>query len=413
MKIKLLTILSLGTFPLGMAFGASYDTLPKNVNTFVFKQVMVSEIKSEYDANGKEDTLNLKEEFTSSRLKDVSAVIKTYFEQLREISPDAYNNFSLGEFTADVKADVSAQGFGYGFGITDRLTIYGSLPVYHIETDVRFKQTKEGNLAAIQSTLRNTDPDTALGKFVKDLTMQLPNTNTELLQSLVVNYYGYKPIGKWEKDALGDAEIGFIYRLTDFSDKGVALSAGAVLPTGSPDDPDSLQDVSTGDGQYDTFLEVDSGISFLHNIIQLDVKGRYTYQFASDKEVRWIDDPDMPLSNNKKTVNQKLGNKLDATVTATYNPFYWMNVNSSLIFASIGKASYANISQNNVKNALENETDSQSSWLRLGLGFSTIEAYKRKKFDMPFDIGISAQRLLNAKNTANYDRVDLDLKLYF
>ncbi|MGC4073788.1 MAG: hypothetical protein QM760_15010 [Nibricoccus sp.] len=57
------------------------------MNTLVFKQVMVSEIKSQYDASGKEDSLNLKEEFTSSRLEDVSNVIKTYFEQLRAMSP--------------------------------------------------------------------------------------------------------------------------------------------------------------------------------------------------------------------------------------------------------------------------------------------------------------------------------------
>ena len=413
MKIKLLTFLALSVLPIGLALGASYDTLPKNVNTFVFKQVMVSQIKSQYDASGKENTLDLKEEFTSSRLEDVSAVIKTYFAQLKALSPDAYNNFSLGEFSADVAADVSAQGFGYGFGLTDRLTVYGSLPIYHIKTDIRFRQSKESNIAAVQSTLRNVNPDTALGKFVKDLTLQLPKTNTELLQSLVVNYYGYKPIGKWEKDALGDAEIGFIYRLTDFSDKGVSMSAGAVLPTGDADDPDSLQDVSTGDGQYDTFVEVNSGISFLDNTFQFDLKGRYTYQFASNKEVRWIDDPSLPLSRTKRTLNQKLGNKIDGMLTATYNPTYWMNLNSSLIMGTTGKTSYSEVTDRAIREALEVDTESKNSWLRVGVGFSTIEAYKRKQFEMTFEVGVSAQRLLNAKNTASYDRIDLDFKLYF
>ncbi|MBY0413244.1 MAG: hypothetical protein K2Q18_03720 [Bdellovibrionales bacterium] len=373
---------------------------------------MVSDINSEYDANGQEDTLNLKEEFTSSRLADISSVIKSYFEQLKALSPEAYNNFSLGEFSADVSASVNAQGFGYGYGFTDRLTVYGSIPVYHITTDVKFKQTKPTNIAAIQSTLAATNPDTFFGSVVKDLTMQLPSTNTELLQSVVVNYYNYKPIGKWEKDALGDSEIGFIYRLTDFSDKGVALSSGVVLPTGSPDDPDSLQDISTGDGQYDTFLEVDSGISFDGNTYQLDFKNRYTYQFASNKEVRWIDDPDLPLSSSKRSVNEKLGNKFETTFTGTYNPSYWLNFNTSLIMNFTGKSTY-NVEDQKVKNALESETDSQSTWLRLGAGISTIEAYKRKKFDMPFDIGIAWQKLLNAKNTASYSRIDLDLRFYF
>jgi hypothetical protein len=413
MKTKLLTILALGMLPIGGLMAASYDTLPKNVNTVVFKQVIASKIQSEFNETGENETLNLKEEFTSSRLEDISSVIKTYFEELRAISPDAYKNFSLGEFSANVAADVNAQGIGYGFGITDRLTVYGSLPIYHIQTEIKFRQTKASNLASVQATIRNASPDSALGKFVKDLTLQLPNTNEELLQSLVTNYYGYKPIGKWEKDALGDAEIGFIYRLTDFSDRGVAVSAGAVLPTGSADDPDSLQDVSTGDGQYDTFVEVASGISFLDSSLQFDVKGRYTYQFESQKEVRWIEDANLPLAKTKRTVNQKLGDKIDASLTATYYPTYWMNLSSSYMMGSTGQTNYYDITDPDVKKALEADTSSSSQWLKIGIGFSTVEAYKRKKFDVPVDIGISAQRLLNAKNTASYDRIDLDFKLYF
>ena len=413
MKTTLLSILAIGILASANLQAASYDTLPKHVNTVVFKQVVTSKIESQYNAQGQQDTLDLKEEFTSSRLEDVSSVIKSYFEQLQAISPEAYTNFSLGEFSADVEANVTAQGFGYGFGLTDRLTVYGSVPMYHIQTDIKFKQSKESNLSAVQATVRNSNPDSAIGKFVKDLTLQLPNTNAELLQSLVVNYYHYKPIGKWEKDALGDAEVGFIYRLTDFSDMGAALSAGAVLPTGQSDDPDSLQDVSTGDGQYDAFVEMAAGISFFDKAIEFDVKGRYTYQFASEKEVRWIDDVDLPLSSQKRTVNQKLGNKIDTTISLTYNPTYWMNFNSALLLGTTGRTTYANVEDPKVRKALEDETESESRWVRVGVGFSTIEAYKRKKFDLPFDIGVSAQRLLNAKNTASYDRVDLDLKLYF
>lgn len=413
MKTTLLSILALGVLGGQPLHAASYDTLPKNVNTVVFKQVMASKVESKYDAHGNQETLDLKEEFTSSKLEDVSSVIKSYFEQLRAISPDAYKNFSLGEFSADVEANISAQGFGYGFGVTDRLTVYGSVPLYHITTDVKFKQTKESNIADVQATIRNANPESAIGKFVKDLTLQLPSTNTQLLQSLVVNYYNYKPIGKWQRDALGDAELGFIYRLTDMSDRGVAISGGVVLPTGQADDPDSLQDVSTGDGQYDTFVELASGMSFLDKTFQFDIKGRFTYQFAAKKEVRWIDDPDVPLSQEKRTVNEKLGNKFDTTVTLTYNPTYWMNLSSAVVFEQTGQSTYSQVGNAKVQRALEADTDSQAQWVRLGIGFSTIEAYKRKKFDIPFDVGVTAQRLLNAKNTESFDRIDLDVKLYF
>jgi hypothetical protein len=212
---------------------------------------------------------------------------------------------------------------------------------------------------------------------------------------------------------LGDSEIGLIYRLTDFGDRGVSISLGAVLPTGTSDDPDSLQDVSTGDGQYDAFTEMAAGISFFENTFQLDLKGRYTYQFSSQKEVRWISDADLPLSSQKKNVNQKLGNKIDANLTLTYYPLYWMNFNTSLLASNTGHTTYADVSDLKVRSALEADTDSESRWIRAGVGFSTVEAYKRKQFDMPMDIGFTAQKLLNAKNTASYDRFDIDFKLYF
>jgi hypothetical protein len=415
MNTKSLIYLILITFFINIesVSAASYSTLPKNVNTLVFKQVMVSKIETKYNSSNEEASLNLKEEFTSSRLEDISTVIKSYFQELQEISPEAYSNFSLGEFSADIEANVSAQGLGYGHGITDRLTVYGSLPIYHIKTVIKFVQTKANNLAAIQATLAPINPDTAIGKFVKDLTLQLPNTNAELLQSLVVNFYGYKPIGKWERDALGDAEVGLIYRLTDFTDRGISVTAGAVLPTGLSDDADSLQDVSTGDGQYDAFSEIASGFSVLDNTFQFDLKTRYTYQFASEKEVRWLDNLDVPLAKDKKTVSQKLGNKVDATATITYNPTYWLNFNSSLIYSNTTKTKYENVENSKVKEALEYNTDTESRWLKVGVGISTIEAYQRKKFDLPMDVGVSAQRLLNAKNSINYDRFDIDFKLYF
>ncbi|MGZ3787178.1 MAG: hypothetical protein ACXVLQ_01575 [Bacteriovorax sp.] len=393
-------------------FGASYDTLPKGVNMFVFKQVMTSKIESKYDADHHTDALTLRENFTSSKLENISSALKTYFEELKAISPEAYNQFSLGEFKADAWAQVKAQGLALAHGLTDRLTVYGSLPIYHAKTNVTFKQSQKSNLAAIQAAVLNAPTNSAVSTFVRQLTLQLPETNEQLLQSLVVNYYGYKALGSWEKDALGDAELGTIYRFTDFSDKGFSMALGTVLPTGDSDDPDSLQDISTGDGQYDAFAESMAGMSFFDSVLQFDLKMRFTYQFASKKTMRTTDDPDVPLSKYKETMTEKLGNKIDSTFTVTLNPTPWLNFNSSFIYSETG-ASHYGASDPRVKSTLEKDTFSSSRWGRVGLGFSSVELYKMKKMDIPCEVNLSAQRLLNAKNAANYERFDLDLRLYF
>ncbi len=393
-------------------WASSYETLPKGINMLVFKQVMTSKIESKFDSNHNADSLALKEDFNSSKLENISSALNTYFQELKTLSPEAYSQFSLGEFKANANAEVSAQGVGFAHGITEHLTVYGSIPVYHMKTNVIFQQTKKSNLAAIQAAVLNSHTTTATSAFVRQLTLQLPETNEQLLQSVVVNYYGYKALGTWERDALGDTEIGGIYRLTDLSDKGFAISFGAVLPTGLIDDPDSLQDVSTGDGQYDAFIEAMSGVSFLDNTLQFDFKNRFTYQFGSKKLLRTSESSDLPLSQTKELMNEKLGNKLDSTFIFTVNVSSSFNLNASYIYNQTDASIY-DTKNTNVKSTLEYNSYSNNQWARLGIGFSGLDLYRKKKLDIPFELNLSAQKLLNAKNAANYERFDLDLKLFF
>jgi hypothetical protein len=393
-------------------FAAGYDTLPKGVDMFLFKQVITSKITSKFDSEHNDNSIALKENFTSSKMENISSALKTYFNELKAISPDAYSQFSLGEFKADAAATVTAQGLALAHGITDHLTVYGSLPIYHIKTNVTFRQSQKSNIAAIQAAVQNAPTNTPMSTFVRQLTLQLPETNEQLLQSLIVNFYHYKALGNWEKDALGDAEMGAIYRLTDFSDKGLSLTLGGVLPTGDSDDPDSLQDVSTGDGQFDAFVESNAGVSYFDNFLQFDLKTRFTYQFASQKVMRTIDDPNVPLSKNKEEMSEKLGNKLESTLMATINPTIWMNINSAVIYSKTGASQYG-ASDPRVKSLLEQDTDNSSYWAKVGIGFSSVDLYKMKKMDIPCEINLSAQKLLNAKNSAKYERFDLDFRLYF
>jgi hypothetical protein len=409
MNKKLLILLTMLS---NAGFCASYDTLPKGVNTIVFKQATTTNIESKYDANKSSEQLMLSETFSTNNLSEISEVIQSYFNELKKLSPDAYNAFSLGEFEGKAEASANAQGVGIGYGITDRFTIYGSIPFYHIKTNVNFYQKTPSNLNAIKNTVNNSNPTDAIGTFVKQLTLQLPDTNEELLQSVLVNYYHYKPLGTWEKDAIGDAEIGAIYRLTNFSDKGSALSFGAVLPTGSIDDPDSLQDVSTGDGQTDFFIESMNGIGFFDNQLQFDLRAKYTYQFAHDRKMRLYNDPNVPLGTDSAILREKLGDKIDTATSITLNANNWFSISAAYLYNKTFKANY-NISDAAIKNALEHGTDTVSEWAKLSLGFSTVELYKKKQFEVPFEISLSGQKLINAQNAADYSRIDIDLKLYY
>jgi len=394
------------------AFSGAYETLPKGVNTLVLAQIQSNKIQSKFDADNNNKTLSVKQDFSSKNLSELNETLNTYFEELKNISPDAYNSFSLGEFKADAWAEVNAQGIGLGYGVTDHFTVYGSLPFYHMKTNVQFYQSKQSNLSQIKNTVLNTPTTSATSTFIKQLTLQLPETNEQLLQSVLVNQFGYKPLGLWEKDGIGDAEIGMIYRLTDFSDMGSALSLGAVLPTGTPDDPSSIQDISTGDGQLDVYVETLNGISFYNKVLEIDLKLRYTHQIGANQTVRLYDNPEFPLGSEEVNVYQKLGDKIDGSLKTTVNPNHWFNFNLAYLYNRVGQT-YYQIENQKQKAALEANTNSINHWAKIGVGFNTVNAYKAKKFDVPFEINLYAQKLINAVNTADYQRFDLEFRLYF
>lgn len=396
----------------GLLHAASYDTLPQGINTFVFKQVITNTIESKYDANKSDKTLLINEKFTTSTLSGFSDAIGSYFQELKNISPESFNSFSLGEFEAKATANVNVQGLGFGRGITNHLTVYGSLPIYHLKSNVNFYQKTPSNINEIKNNLINSNPTTAIGTFVKQLTLQLPDSNESLLQSVLVNYYHYKPLGLWEKDALGDIELGAIYRLTDLNEAGISVTTGLVLPTGTKDDPNSLQDISSGDGQFDLFAESNIGISYLEQKLKFDITGRFTYQLGSNKELRLYTNSDTPLSDVSGNIYEKLGNKLDGTAAITFSPYNWLNFTNAYLISQTGKTDY-NISNDVIKKALETGTETKSEWLKVSVGLSTVELYKRKKFEIPFEVNLSAQQLINAKNSASYNRYDLDFKFYF
>lgn len=401
--------------PVIEAYCASYDTIPKGISTIVFKQVVVPKIESKYDHSGKENSLSLRKDLVPSELESISKVIKTYFDELKNLSLNAYNQFSLGDFEAKVDASANVQGFGIGHGVTHRLTIYGSIPLYHLKSEVRLNNNQSSGLRRAKDILSTVNPTNATGKFIKDLTMQLPETSAEMMQSLVVNNFQYKPLGKWEKDGIGDLELGLIYRLTDEENIGSAISMGLVLPTGSPDDPDSLQDISTGDGQFDSFIESMNGISFFNHRLKFDLKGRYTYQFASNKEVRISRFKSIPLTKEKQTVNEKLGNKIDLETKISFvpPPKTWLELNSSLLFNYKGKSQFKDLTDSEIASNLSKDTEYKNYWIKFGVIFSTIDLYKKRKFEIPFEVGLSGQRLISAKNSPKYDRFDLDFRFYF
>lgn len=407
MKLRRPTLIALSMLSLS-SHAAIYDTLPKGVRTLVLKQVTTNNVTSNFTQGSSEEKFGAVVPLDSRTLEDAETFTKTYFDALKAASPEAYDEFTFGEFKIDGSAKANVTGGGFGIGVTNRLTLYTSLAWYRASVKMQVTQTGVNNHAAVAEAVNKSNAD----QWVKEVTNQLFDVNGELLQSVIVNYYNYKPIGDWDGAGLGDMDIGAIYRLTDMRDRGLALGLGVTLPTGRTDDPDNLQDFAFGDGQTDLFVETMAGITPNMGNFSFDTKLRYTYQFASNKTLRIPETREVPIGRENGTFREKLGNMIDVGGFVTWHKIDWFSISTGYQLSLTERATYES-EHVNANDILADGSEKVAHVAKLGLDFSTTKLYQKGAFALPFDIGVSYQHRFMGENTPKYDRIDLDLRLYF
>lgn len=379
-------------FLVGNSQAAYYDTLPAGVRNFTYHFIQTGSITGSYGSTGNFKGYNVNANINADAIKGVSSAVDTY---LNSLSATDYANFSFGTFQGSASSKVSAQAFGGGYGITNHLTMYAFVPFYKAQVDLKIARTEKGRSnvgGAIQ--LEN-----------------IPDVDVRLIQSLFVNFYHYEPLGKWEAQAFGDTELGFMYQLKKWKDAGALINFGAIVPTGRKDNPDILQDIAFGDGQWDAFFEWGGGLSFGKDF-SLDNWVRYTYQFPYNATVRLPESSTFPVTANKGSATIKLGNKIQENLQGSYKISEdWI---SSIIY-SLEYVEPSNFKSSSVTSdkILEADTEKLTHTGKISLEYSTLNLYKKNVFFMPINFNLSIQSIFAGKNIPRYERGDFEVRFYF
>ena len=226
-----------------------------------------------------------------------------------------------------------------------------------------------------------------------------------------VNYYHYQPLGKWKATDFGDAEFGVMYQLAKWNNAGALINFGGVAPTGRKDNPDILQDIAFGDGQWDFFFEWGGGFN-LTNDWSLDNWTRLTYQFPYSANIRAPSSSTFPVTANKVDAQIKLGNKAQNNLQLSYK--FLEQWSTSLLYSVeyVEPTDYK--SSNTVSDAiLEMDTEKLTHTASLGLTYSTLSLYKKKQFFMPMNLSLGVQSIFAGKNIPKYERADFEIQLFF
>jgi hypothetical protein len=387
--------------------GAYYDTLPQGRFSIQYRSIKTNSIINSFDSAGILNSNNINFNLDSDSIYGANPILDNYFDELKAINPEAFNKFHIGSFEIKPQAQVQVNVFGFGFGLSKNTTVYFGLPMYEAVVNVDFKRTKGNNYDEVIAMVEEDE-----ASVVAQITRGLPDITEGIIQTVLVDYYGTKPIGTWSAQGPGDLEAGIMHQVFETGNFGGLVKFGTILPTGKVENPDILQDISFGDGQVDAFFEAGIGGLFARNF-EYTFGARYTYQFDSQKTLRIPDLEGISLGVDKTQVTHKLGNKIDVFSALKVNFFDLIGVQFTHFYNYQGGGEI--LSDNaNLFNQPSIFDSSSSHSGELKISFSTVKSYlERQQFLLPIELSASYFKTLDGRNIQEINRTTLQVSLFF
>lgn len=316
-------------------------------------------------------------------------------------------NQSLGRFDADLKARMTVFAPILAWGVTDSLTLALAVPIYDGASSVAVKFNKNERADEfVQSFTSHESNNIPMAREVSD---KLNNAVGKLNETLSKN--GYQQLGEWRDRGLGDVQLLAKFRAIDTYFVGLATTLGTVIPTGRVDDPNIMTDLPFGDGQWDVFGQVTVDEKIIDSKTNLTAAQfvRYTEQLPGERTIRLATD-DEPIAVPAERVKYKLGNKIElgtALLVDTYNG----------VVGGIGYNYFRKFSDfyrvPSDSKIIERDTDQAYHQGEVEVGYSTIPAFRRNEFPVPFETRLSYKHIFLSRNTPLTQFVQLETGVFF
>lgn len=313
---------------------------------------------------------------------------------------------SAGSFLADAGLDLAGYGLQFNYGITDNITLGVGLPVYkasvRLSTGFRMSDTSRKLVGLL------TKPEYNQVEAARQVLSKLNNPGPVLNQLLLKN--NYKELQNWEGSGIGDLVVGAKWRAYQGPGINLALTTGIVVPTGERDDSSVLNDFRMGDGQYDLFQTfcVDKQLT-KQWLVATHLK--YTYQAPGKKKLRH-ETAEVLFSPTVSESSFKLGDKVELGAFTSYTMPVGLDFKTGLIANSKASDRYKNLPSDVAKN-YEKNTKSRGYVWENAIGYSSIEAFKRKEVSIPFSLQLGYKKQLSSVNTPVSDQASLDFAVFF
>jgi hypothetical protein len=401
----LLTALTIGA---SLSVSAqAWKTLPKGVRILGYRNVTTSKVSSNFNQFRSETTLGAQFNVDATTIDQIPA----FGGSLQQALPaDVYRDLSVGEYKVDASAQFNVQGTGFGYGITDNVMFYAEVAYYNARVDAKIKRTKGNTFDKVADYLEQQNGGVVDATLAANLRSMI-DADESTVQSFITNHYGYKPIGDWYGSGYGDMEIGAMTKVIDRGVWGLMIYPGLVLPTGRQDDPDILQDVGFGDGQFDVFTEAATGY-IVNDYLSFGTTLRYTYQAPTSKTLRVPSNRDFTLSSEKGDFDVKYGDKINWMANTTIGFNDWISFTPTYRFM-YQMASEYNSNYSDADGFLSYNSEKVEHQVQLTTSLSSIQPFLKKKFLLPAQINMNIVQTVAGKNVPKVGRFELEFRMLF
>lgn len=381
-----------------------WKVLPKGVRIVGYRNVTTSKINSNFNRTGQETSLGSQFKVDGNTLNQMTGGSLSAV-----MDPAALDALVVGEYKVDAQAQFNVQGTGFGYGITDKVMFYGELAYYNAQVKANIKRTA-GNTYEQTAALLEHSGGTQ-NQIVAENLRNMIDANEGAIQSVITNHYKYKPIGNWYGKGYGDMETGFMVKAIDRGIWGLMVYPGVVLPTGYQDDPDILQDVGFGDGQYDVFTEAATGY-VVNDRLSFGAVLRYTYQAPTSKTLRVPESRDFQLSSQSGQFDVKYGDRVNMTFSSTIGVSDWLSFTPVYRFMAQDSSQYSS-EFGQANKYLAYNSNKMEHQAQLTTSLSSITPFLKKEFILPAQVNINLVKTISGVNVPNQSRFEVEFRMLF
>jgi len=370
----------------GTAFAfESAVVLPKGVSRFNVEGAFYSPVDERYDPDG-----------------DKESVATNFNTELGEnIFPGMIPpGLNIGTSVVDFEYKFTDLVFDYQYGVTDKLSVGIHVPYWWQKTDLKEARVDTSNANLGFNPAFATDPSQPPFIPVSAGGVRNDQIATDFVLTSLEVLYGYEPFDTWSDSGIADIEAGARYQYFKSDAWRLAVTGGAVLPTGKFNSPDNLLDLNFGRGTWALFLHANNDYTGIEKLT-LNASVGYELVLPDSETMRVLFDVNRPIvpEEAKEDVDRNLGDVLELSLSGEYELSRTFSLGAAY---EGGKKFKDDVSGDRFPaeayDSLEEETDWTYHQFLIALSYSTLPLYEEKKFSVPLEFTLQYENVFAGSN---------------